>query len=544
MKVLIATLNAKYIHTALSLRLLYVASYHDFDVSIKEYTIKECLEDICNDILSMNIDVLALSCYIWNVSYLKQLCSILKEKQPSLIIIMGGPEVTYEPQHFVEEFDIDYCMSGEGEETFPKLLGQLQKGEAVDVCGVSYKDHISNEVAVANLKVVESLDSPYQLPFDLKDQDKRILYFETSRGCPHQCQYCLSSLEKGLRFFSRDYLKRQLDIVLASPAKTIKILDRSFNADKRHALFILDYLFTHHRPHQQFQFEINADCMSQEIVDFINERAPKGLLRFEVGIQSTYEPTNKAVKRMQNFERLSEVVRALMDGGKCDLHLDLIAGLPYESFDRFAQSFDEVFAFRAKELQLGFLKLLRGTSLRRDAIQYGYHYEQDSPYEMIDSHWITQEEIQEVHIAEDMCEKYWNSGRLYTSMNLIMDKQQSPFHFFLDLGHYYHDHRYPTIGYQLDELFKCLDDFTNHQYFKSLLLDYLALFKVRPKKWYPSTLSREQRMEWINRLVLKKSWNKDLLCRYALMEVVEDTLIVALYKGMVCDIYEYSICDF
>lgn len=541
MKVLITTLNAKYIHTALAIRLLYVSSYHDFDVSFKEYTIKDQLETIADDILSHQIDVLALSCYIWNVEYYRDLCQILKQKAPHLIIIMGGPEVTYEPAYFIEHFDIDYCMSGEGEETFPQLLHQIENKQPIDVLGVSYRGHISQDVAVASLDYVEALDSPYQLPQDLNTQHQRILYFETSRGCPHQCQYCLSSLEKGLRFFSHDYLVKQLDIVLSSNAKTIKILDRSFNASKKHALFILDYLFKHYKPGQQFQFEINADCMDFEIVDFINQNAPSGLLRFEVGIQSTYEPTNKAVKRMQDFERLSTVIKALMEGGKCDLHLDLIAGLPFETYERFIQSFNDVFAFRAKELQLGFLKLLRGTSLRLQADDYGYLYDPKSPYEMISNHWMNEKDIIQIHIAEDMLEKYWNSGRMITTMNKIMDAVENPFEWFLNLGYFYKQSNYPMISYQLDDLYQCLDEFTEHRYFRYLLKDYFKQFKVRPKKWYASTLSKQQRHDYIERLVERYQFNQDLLYRYAVIEAVDGYLIVAIYKEMQCELYEYEI---
>lgn len=346
MKTLITTLNSKFIHTSLSLRLLYVSSYKDFDVDFKEYTIKDSLDHICDDILAMNVNIVAFSCYIWNIEYIKVLCEKLKEKQGDLIIILGGPEVMYEPEYFLEHYECDYIIAGEGEETFVKLLYCLEQNHEVYIDGVSYKGHICTKVPVASIEYIESLDSPYNLIQDQDDMSKRILYFESSRGCPFQCQYCLSSLEKGLRFFSEEYLYKQLDIIFNSGAKTIKFLDRSFNADANHAIKILDYIFKHYKEGQQFQFEINADVLNQKIIDFIKEYAPAGLLRFEIGIQSTYEPTNKAVKRMQNFERLSEVVQQLMNDGKCDLHLDLIAGLPYESFERFAQSFDDVFADR------------------------------------------------------------------------------------------------------------------------------------------------------------------------------------------------------
>lgn len=536
MKTLITTLNAKFIHTALSLRLLYVASKDQYDVDFKEYTIKDDLDHVKDDILNMQIDVVAFSCYIWNIEPIGKLCQLLKKAKPDIIIILGGPEVTYEPQHFLETLPIDYVMSGEGEETFPMLLGQIQNKQAINVCGVSYPGYISKEVAQVDLAYVEKLDSPYNLKQDEKDKANRILYFETSRGCPFQCQYCLSSLEKGLRFFSHEYLAKQLDIVIHSGAKTVKLLDRSFNASVPHALFILDYLFKHYEKGQQFQFEINADVFASELVDFINENAPEGLLRFEIGIQSTHEPTNRAVKRMQNFERLCEVVKALMAGGKCDLHLDLIAGLPHESYERFAKSFDDVFAFRAKELQLGFLKLLRGTSLRIDASDFGYIYDERPPYEMSRSHWLSPDEIQKIHQAEDMLEKYWNSGRFSLSMNAIMDNEPSAFDFFYRLSCFYEAKGYKRIGYQLYDLFKCLNEFTNNQYFDLLLQDYLTHYKTRPKRWYDTTLNQEERKKVIEQLVLKKLYTQDTLYRYAYIEKLKDSYLVAIYKDMTCQL--------
>ena len=201
MKTLITTLNSKYIHTSLSLRLLYVASYHHFDVDFKEYTIKDSLEHIVDDLLSMHLDMIAFSCYIWNIEYIDKLCHMLRQRQPDIILALGGPEVTYEPQYFLEHIPVDYILSGEGEEIFPQLLEALEKKQDVCLPGVSYRGHISPTVAVADLKYVESLDSPYCLPQDQKDMGKRILYFETSRGCPFQCQYCLSSTLQGLRYF-------------------------------------------------------------------------------------------------------------------------------------------------------------------------------------------------------------------------------------------------------------------------------------------------------------------------------------------------------
>lgn len=534
MKTILTTLNAKFIHTALAIRWLYVACKDHFNIDFKEYTIKESQEAIVRDLLAQQPDVIAFSCYIWNIEVIEELCCRLKSLCPHLIIIYGGPEVTYEPKYFLEHAPVDYVMSGEGEKTFPQLLEQLEKGLTVNVEGVSYRGHITSQISQVDLADLESLPSPYQLVQDEKEKAHRILYFETSRGCPFQCQYCLSSLEKGLRFFSRDYLIKQLDAIVHSSAKMIKILDRSFNANVAHARFILEYLFTHYREGQQFQFEINADVFAWELVELINQKAPKGLLRFEIGIQSTYEPTNRAVKRMQNFSRLTQVVRALQEGGKCDLHLDLIAGLPYENYARFAQSFDEVFAFRAKELQLGFLKLLRGTSLRIEAQTFGYEYDQHSPYDISCSSWLEQEDIVKIHMVEDMLEKYWNSARFPKTMKAIMDDVPSAFDFFYRLACFYQKQNFPLTGFQPYHLCDCLNQFTHSQYFLEILQDYFENSKIKPKRWYKTTLTNEQRHAVVEKLADGYGYSRDTLYRYAYIEAVDQYYIVAVFRYMTC----------
>lgn len=548
MKTLIATFNSKYIHTSLALRLLYVASYKQHDVDFKEYTIKDKIEDVCNDILSQHIDILALSTYIWNVDETRELAHLLKQRKAEIIIILGGPEVTYEPEYFLKHFDIDYVLSGEGEQTFPALLDAIENQEELVMEGVSYKKNgniITQGIAKnCDLSVIEALDSPYLLERDLPHMKNRIVYFESSRGCPYQCQYCLSSLEKGVRFFSDDYIKQQLKGIIDAGAKTIKFLDRSFNVHPKKALTILQFIVENHRPGQQFQFEINADVLDQRIIDYVNEKAPKNLLRFEIGIQSTYEPTNEIVKRRQDFTRLSKVIKDLNDGGKADLHLDLIAGLPHESYDRFKQSFNDVFAFRAKELQLGFLKLLRGTSLRNDASIYEYDYDQEAPYEIISNHVLSNDDRQEIHIAEEMLEKYWNSGRFYRTLNHLFDYYfDSPFDFFHDFGHYYMDHGFKMIGYQIDELFIYLKEYLetfNIHVDTYLLEDYFLLFKVKPKRWWVSHLSHEQRNQWIHELLHDKALlevydlNQDILFRYSMIEKIDGLYFIAIYKDYQC----------
>lgn len=540
MKTLITTLNSKYIHKSLALRLLYVATKDYHDVDFKEYTIKEDLDKIASDIISMKIQVLALSVYIWNVELIKELCVKLKKENKDLIIVLGGPEVSYEIDYFLDDFEIDYVISGEGEVAFKQLLDCLKNNLEVDIQGISKKDKRDyRQTCPVDLEYLETLDSPYLLSRDLADMSKRVLYFETSRGCPYQCQYCLSSLEKGLRFFSLSYLKKQLDLLMATDVKIIKLLDRSFNAKTEHALAILEHIFNHYRPGVQFQFEINGDVLDQRIIDYINEYAPDGLLRFEIGIQSTYEPTNKIVKRYQDFERLSEVIKQLQTNDKIDFHLDLIAGLPLENIERFAKSFDDVFSFYPKELQLGFLKLLRGTSLRKDAQKYGYVYDENPPYELIYSNDLSKEDITKIHLAEDMLEKYWNSGKMKLTMNKVMRKVDSPFYFFLDLGNYYQRHHFKRIAYQNDELFKYLNEYLKGEYLNELIEDYLRLTKVKPKRWWKATIDKEKSRKIMHQLIERYDLNQEELFRYSIIEELDDCYIVATYKNYRSIIHKY-----
>lgn len=542
MKTLITTLNSKYIHKSLSLRLLYVATKEHHDVDFVEYTIKEDINKIITDIISRQVEIIAFSVYIWNVDLIKEICIKLKEINSDLIIIIGGPEVSYEIDYFLDNYHLDYLISGEGEVAFKQLLDCLENNEKVDIQGISTKTRRDyRQTLPVDLNYLESLDSPYILQRDLKDMSKRILYFETSRGCPYQCQYCLSSLEKGLRFFSLEYLKKQLDLLMATNVRTIKLLDRSFNAKTEHALAILEHIFNHYRPGVQFQFEINGDVLDQRIIDYINQYAPEGLLRFEIGIQSTYEPTNEIVKRYQDFKRLSEVIKQLQTNRKIDFHLDLIAGLPLENLQRFAQSFDDVFRFYPKELQLGFLKLLRGTSLRREANKYGYVYDQNPPYELISSNDLTKEDIAKIHLAEEMLEKFWNSGKMPLTMSAVIKRQESPFYFFLDLGNYYLEHQFKMFKFQNDELFMYLDQYLDYQYQDLLIEDYLRLSKIKPKRWWKPRLDKTSSRQVMHQLIEKYQLNQEELFRYGLVEKIKDSYLVAIYKGYQVSVNKYQL---
>lgn len=502
MKTILTTLNAKYIHTSLALRWLYVANKDRFDISFKEYVIKEDLERIAEELLASEPNVIGISVYIWNVEKSERLISILKEKNPSLIIILGGPEVTYEPEYFLKHWNIDYVVSGEGEFVLGDLLNAIENHQSTEIEGVSSIQNISRAVVKANLSKLASLTSPYTLEEDKTDIKNRLVYFETSRGCPYQCQYCLSSLEKGVRYFPHEHIFGNLQYLIDNGAKQVKFLDRTFNLNKEHTKSVFDFLIDNYRPNLSLQFEIYADLLTDETIDYLNSKLPTNYFRFEIGIQSTYEPTNITVKRKQNFPLLAENIRKLMNGGKIDLHLDLIAGLPYETLDRFRKSFNDVFDLKGKEVQLGFLKMLRGTALRRNADKYGYIYSKQAPYEIDSNNDISKEELKRIHDAEHALEKYWNSGKFSRTMNILIETQykRKYFELFDQIGQYYNQNRLPHHGYQLEDVFSNLHNFLLSKginLFNELRTDYYCNFRIRPHGFWKDKMDKKERKQML-----------------------------------------------
>lgn len=534
MKVLLTTLNAKYIHTSLALRWLYVANKDKFDISFKEYVIKEEITTIVDDLLLQNPDVIGLSVYIWNVEKVKLLIDLIKEKSPQTILIVGGPEVTYEPDYFVENWNVDYLISGEGEFVLGELLTAISTKSEPIIDGVSKRGSVSKIVAKADLEKLASLLSPYQLEEDKENMKNRLLYFETSRGCPYQCQYCLSSLEKGVRYFPKYHIVDNLSYFIQSNAKQIKFLDRTFNLSKEHTRFVFDFLIDHYRPGLSCQFEIYADLLTDESINYLNKNLPENYFRFEIGIQSTYEPTNIAVRRKQNFELLAGNIQKLMDGGRIDLHLDLIAGLPYETYERFVKSFNDVFRLKAKELQLGFLKMLRGTSLRRNADKYGYKYSLLAPYEIESNNDITHEELERIHHAEHALEKYWNSGKFSRTMQVLTDRYYKDryFELFDEIGQYYNLHNLPHHGYRLEDIFLFLHNFLLSRgidLFTELRTDYYCNFKIRPHGFWDDKIEKRERKQLLYQIgndkpfLQKYGLNRKIIEKQAAIDIVENS---------------------
>lgn len=514
MKTVITTLNAKYIHTSLALRWLYVSNKDRCDIQFKEYAIKENPEIIAADLLSTGCDIVGLSVYIWNVSLMGRLISLLKQQKPELIIIVGGPEVTYEPEHFLKVWDIDYVISGEGEIVLGELIQSVERGEDPRIPGISSRKHVSNSVAKVDLKLLSQMPSPYMLEEDKEHLKNRLMYFETSRGCPYQCQYCLSSRETGVRYFPMEYIFENLKYLINAGAKQIKFLDRTFNLNKTHTKAIFDFLIQHRKEGLSCQFEIYADLLTDEMIDYLNMALPENFFRFEIGIQSTYEPTNLAVKRKQDFPLLAGNIQKLMEGGKVVLHVDLIAGLPYETYDRFVRSFNDVFALGAKEVQLGFLKMLRGTNLRRDAEIYGYSFSDESPYEIHYNADISSDELHRIHNAEHALEKYWNSGRFSLTMRELFSNQYAGryFEFFDELGQYCVEQQFPERGYQLEDLYACLHRFLLSKgidLFVPLRTDYYENFTLRPPGFWMDRLDKHMKKKLLYQIGQDKAFLRE-----------------------------------
>ncbi|MBD1380349.1 B12-binding domain-containing radical SAM protein [Metabacillus arenae] len=513
MNIVVSTLNAKYIHTSLSIRYLKAYAQPEYDIKLAEYTIKDPAMNIVTDLFRKNPDVLGFSCYIWNIEETIKVIKMMKKINPSLIIVLGGPEVTYDTYEWMENVpEVDFIVIGEGEQTFKQFLDQIHGDKDLKkVNGIAYRDSKQIKINPQSNKIdLKELPSPFRFEEDLDQLSKRVTYIETSRGCPFSCQFCLSSIEVGVRYFDREKIKEDIRFLMKNGAKTIKFVDRTFNISRSYALEMFQFLIDEHLPGTVFQFEITADIMRPEVIRFLNENAPKGLFRFEIGVQSTNDLTNELVKRKQNFSKLTRTVTMVRDGGKIDQHLDLIAGLPEEDYHSFKKTFNDVFALNPEELQLGFLKMLRGTGLRISAKQYGYVYMDHSPYEILKNDILPFEDIMKIKQVEDVLEKYWNDHRMDVTIGyLVHHVFPTPFDFFQEFGTYWDEQGWSRIGHQLEDLFKRLSNFIKKRSPESLPIvetlmkyDYLRNQKHKPRKsWWKDALDKKGRNDYYRAVI-------------------------------------------
>ena len=506
-------MNAKFIHTNLALRCLKAYAEPEYHPSIIEYTIKDPTFNIVSDLYQKKPNVVGFSCYIWNIEETIKVIKMLKTVDPSVVVVLGGPEVSYDTNLWLRQIkEIDYIVVGEGEQSFKDLLDFLsQKRMINEVPGLAY---VQDDKFILN-PLPPKLDlrlspSPYRFDEDIPDLPKRIVYVETSRGCPFSCQFCLSSIEVGVRYFNRDKVKEDIRFLMNNGSKIIKFVDRTFNISRSYAMEMFQFLIDEHQPGVVFQFEITADIMRPEVIQFLNENAPAGLFRFEIGVQSTNDLTNELVQRRQNFEKLKRTVTMVKSGGKIDQHLDLIAGLPEEDYSSFRNTFNEVFEMRPEELQLGFLKLLRGTGLRVEAEKYGYVYVDQAPYEIFSNNVLNFDDILRIKQVEDVLEKYWNAHRMDSTLEYLFEHVfETPFDFFQQFGTFWEERNWSKIGHQLEDLYTRLYAFLEGLENISLptirsvmKIDYLSKQKFQPRKpWWNNDLNKEEQSKMYKLLV-------------------------------------------
>lgn len=536
MKVVVTTLNAKFIHTSLAIRYLKAYCEPEFQIELSEYTIKDPVMNIVADLYSKKPDVIGFSCYIWNIEETIPIIEMLKKINPKIKIVLGGPEVSYDVPFWLETLPyVDYIVVGEGEATFKELLEAIAVDRAeedfVKIPGIAFMKNGKPKITLPRPKLdLKTIPTPFRFEEDSTSLSKRITYVETSRGCPYSCAFCLSSIEVGVRYFDIEKMKEEIRFLMKNGAKTIKFVDRTFNIKRDYALEMFQFLIDEHLPGIVFQFEITADIMRPEVLEFLNEHAPKGLFRFEIGVQSTNDRTNELVERRQNFAKLTRTVMMVKEGGKIVQHLDLIAGLPEEGYDSFRKTFNDVFDFRIEEVQLGFLKMLRGTGLRIRAKEHNYIYMDKSPYEILGNNVLGFDEITRIKRVEDVLEKYWNDHRMDHTVEFLVDNIfESPFDFFQLYGDYWERNAWSRIGHQLEDLFKRLKAFLEFSNVKQLDIieglmkyDYFMHQKYKPRTtWWNFSLDKSEQTGYIK----KVATNPDIISsNFAELKLTEKEL--------------------
>lgn len=459
-KVILAALNAKYIHSNLALRYLsrFQNNNQKHHVETMEFTINQRLDFIAEELFRKQPDVVLFSCYIWNVEMLRQLCPILKKIMPDCVIGFGGPEVSYESETFLGENPaVDFVMRGEGELVFTKYLEHLDAGNPVtlgEIESLTYRQ--GDEIfSTPQMHPMDLALLPFPYEDDFSDVQNQIIYYESSRGCPYHCGYCLSSVENGVRFVPLDKVLPDLQKFLDKNVPQVKFIDRTFNCRKSHAMAIWKYLHEHDNGVTNFHFEITADLIDQETIDFL-KTVRKGLFQFEIGVQSTNPQTIRAINRNVDFAALSEIVQQIKDGGNIHQHLDLIAGLPYEDYDSFGRSFNDVYALHPEQLQLGFLKVLKGSMLHQKQKEFEIVYHDTAPYEVLTTHELPYADTLRLKYVEEMVETYYNSGRFLHTLAYLVPLYESPFAFFEALSQFWVGENYHYLGLSKMGLFDVL----------------------------------------------------------------------------------------
>lgn len=532
MKVLLVGINAKYIHKNLAIRYISQACPSQHACSIMEYTIKDSVEEVARKILDFKAEVIGISTYIWNVDFVKNLTEYIKSINSSVNIFLGGPEVSFEQTYFLENFSIDAVSAGEGEFTVWEYVDALEKGlEQFDIPGIFTKNCIpTQKYAISSLEKIEEYPSPYFMEMDLDSMDTKYLYVETSRGCPYQCSYCLSSAQGGVRLFSLSYVQAILDNIFQSNVKQIKFLDRTFNVDKNRAIYLANYINEHAKKDQSFQFEIMAEHLSEELITFLENRQSGPKFRFEIGIQTTNTHSLREIHRVQDFEKLSKVIARLSKSKQCELHVDLIAGLPLEDYESFHKSFNDVYSLNPDELQLGFLKLLRGTLMKQSAQDYQFKYSEEAPYEIRETAWLSVEDLDRIRDVAYALENLYNKKRMcHTLKYLITNYQADPFVLFEKIGNVIRKSKPKNYHALFSEVLEILSHVYPQKVVSGLLNEeYYALSKQRVKRIVPFVLENKEAI--LQQLVEAGIGNVNALINYGVFALGVEGILFVLYN--------------
>ena len=461
MKILLVACNAKYIHSNLAVYDLqaYASDYADHIV-LKEYTINQQKDDIMRDIYLEHPDVVCVSCYIWNLSFVKELMADLIKILPGADFWAGGPEVSYDAEKFLtENSEFKGVMVGEGEETFKELAGyyvEKNPQNLKDMTGICYRD--GDQIIHNGWRQIMDLSS---IPFiykDLSEFKNRIIYYESSRGCPFSCSYCLSSIDKKLRFRDTETVKKELQFFIDNKVPQVKFVDRTFNCKHDHAMAIWKYINEHDNGVTNFHFEISADLLREEELQEMSTMRP-GLIQLEIGVQSTNPDTIKAIHRTMDFEKLKGIVDRIHSFGNIHQHLDLIAGLPYEDYDSFRHSFNDVYALKPQQLQLGFLKVLKGSHMMEMCREYGIVYKTQEPYEVLSTRWLDYDHVLKLKTVENMVEVYYNSGQFQNTLEYLENFFPDAFSIYERLGSFYMEKGYGDVSHTRMRRYEILLEF-------------------------------------------------------------------------------------
>ena len=468
MKILLAACNAKYIHSNLAVyNLKSCSGEYSSRVVVKEYTINQIRDDILKDIYLEQPDVICFSCYIWNISFVRELVPDLKKILPQVELWAGGPEVSYDAVEFLKKNPAFFgVMVGEGEETFHELAGYYieRKPETLsEIRGVAFRDE-NKDRNIVHTGWRELMDLS-KVPFaysNLTEFKNRIIYYESSRGCPFSCSYCLSSIDKKLRFRDIELVKKELQFFIDNKVPQVKFVDRTFNCKHDHVMEIWRYITEHDNGITNFHFEISADLLRAEELALMKTMRP-GLIQLEIGVQSTNPQTIKAIRRTMDFEKLKGIVEQIHSFGNIHQHLDLIAGLPYEGYDSFHKSFCDVYALRPEQFQLGFLKVLKGSHMMEMTGEYQILYKDREPYEVLSTAWLTYGEILRLKMVESMVEVYYNSGQFKNTLVFLEKYFDDPFRMYEALGRFYEKKGYSEISHSRMRRYEILMEFAGEQ---------------------------------------------------------------------------------